>query len=52
MLELLPRELIEPGDLFAAVALLALSDSSLQKKLSEFRAKQTEAVLKAAPLKL
>ena len=35
-----------------AVALLALSDSSLQKKLSEFRAKQTEAVLKAAPLKL
>jgi 5-(carboxyamino)imidazole ribonucleotide mutase len=35
-----------------AVALLALSDSGLQKKLSEFRAKQTEAVLKAAPLKL
>ena len=35
-----------------AVALLALSDSSLQKKLSDFRAKQTEAVLKAAPLKL
>jgi 5-(carboxyamino)imidazole ribonucleotide mutase len=34
-----------------AVALLALSDSSLQKKLSDFRAKQTEAVLKAAPLK-
>ena len=35
-----------------AVALLALSDSGLQKKLSEFRAKQTEAVLRAAPLKL
>ena len=35
-----------------AVALLALSDTALQKKLSDFRAKQTEAVLKAAPLKL
>jgi 5-(carboxyamino)imidazole ribonucleotide mutase len=35
-----------------AVALLALSDSGLQKKLSDFRARQTEAVLKAAPLKL
>jgi 5-(carboxyamino)imidazole ribonucleotide mutase len=35
-----------------AVAVLALSDASLQKKLSDFRAKQTEAVLKAAPLKL
>jgi len=35
-----------------AVALLALSDSNIQKKLSDFRAKQTEAVLKAAPLKL
>ena len=35
-----------------AVALLALSDSAMQKKLSDFRAKQTEAVLKAAPLKL
>lgn len=35
-----------------AVALLALADSSLARKLSEFRAKQTEAVLKAAPLKL
>ena len=35
-----------------AVALLALSDSNLQKKLTEFRTKQTEAVLKAAPLKL
>ena len=35
-----------------AVALLALSDSNYQKKLADFRAKQTEAVLKAAPLKL
>ena len=35
-----------------AVALLALSDANLNKKLSEFRKKQTEAVLKAAPLKL
>jgi len=35
-----------------AVALLALSDPNMQKKLSDFRAKQTEAVLKAAPLKL
>jgi 5-(carboxyamino)imidazole ribonucleotide mutase len=35
-----------------AVAILACSDSSLEKKLSEFRAKQTEAVLKAPPLKL
>ena len=35
-----------------AVALLALSDTNLNKKLSDFRAKQTEAVLKAAPLKL
>jgi 5-(carboxyamino)imidazole ribonucleotide mutase len=35
-----------------AVALLALSDSKLEKKLSEFRRQQTEAVLKAAPLKL
>jgi len=35
-----------------AVALLALSDSTLQKKLSDFRVKQTEAVLKTAPLKL
>jgi 5-(carboxyamino)imidazole ribonucleotide mutase len=35
-----------------AVALLALSDEKLDRKLSEFRAKQTEAVLKAAPLKL
>ncbi|HEX2200089.1 MAG TPA: 5-(carboxyamino)imidazole ribonucleotide mutase [Burkholderiales bacterium] len=35
-----------------AVALLALSDASLGKKLSEFRKKQTEAVLKSEPLKL
>jgi 5-(carboxyamino)imidazole ribonucleotide mutase len=35
-----------------AVALLALSDPGLQKKLADFRTKQTEAVLKAAPLKL
>jgi 5-(carboxyamino)imidazole ribonucleotide mutase len=35
-----------------AVALLALSDSKLQKKLSKFRIKQTEAVLRTAPLKL
>ena len=35
-----------------AVALLALSDPGLERKLLEFRAKQTEAVLKTAPLKL
>jgi 5-(carboxyamino)imidazole ribonucleotide mutase len=35
-----------------AVALLALSDEKVASKLSEFRAKQTEAVLKAAPLNL
>jgi 5-(carboxyamino)imidazole ribonucleotide mutase len=35
-----------------AVALLALSDTGLQKKLADFRVKQTEAVLKAAQLKL
>jgi 5-(carboxyamino)imidazole ribonucleotide mutase len=35
-----------------AVAILALSDSSIDKKLQEFRAKQTEAVLKAPPLTL
>jgi 5-(carboxyamino)imidazole ribonucleotide mutase len=35
-----------------AIALLALSDPGLQKKLSDFRVKQTEAVLKAPPLKL
>lgn len=35
-----------------AVALLALSDKSLEKKLSEFRRKQTDAVLNSPPLKL
>ena len=35
-----------------AVALLALSDAGLAAKLEEFRRKQTESVLKAAPLKL
>ena len=35
-----------------AVALLALSDEKIDRKLAEFRAKQTESVLKAAPLKL
>ncbi len=35
-----------------AVAVLALSDAKLQRKLSEFRRKQAKAVLKAAPLKL
>ena len=35
-----------------AVALLALSDAGLAKKLAEFRRKQTETVLKAEPLKL
>ena len=35
-----------------AVALLALADAGLQKKLADFRSRQTEAVLKAAPLKL
>jgi 5-(carboxyamino)imidazole ribonucleotide mutase len=35
-----------------AVALLALSDAGMAKKLSDFRAKQTESVLKASPLKL
>ncbi len=35
-----------------AVAILALSDASLDRKLSEFRAKQTDAVLKAPPLTL
>ena len=35
-----------------AVAILALTDKSLAKKLLRFREKQTEAVLKAAPLKL
>jgi 5-(carboxyamino)imidazole ribonucleotide mutase len=32
-----------------AVALLALSDPAMAKKLDEFRKRQTEAVLKAAP---
>jgi 5-(carboxyamino)imidazole ribonucleotide mutase len=36
----------------AAVAILALADASIDKKLEEFRAKQTEAVLKAPPLTL
>ncbi len=35
-----------------AVAILALSDPAMAKKLDDFRTKQTEAVLKAAPLKL
>jgi 5-(carboxyamino)imidazole ribonucleotide mutase len=35
-----------------AVALLALADPAMAKKLAEFRKNQTEAVLKAAPLKL
>jgi len=35
-----------------AVALLALADADMAKKLAAFRKQQTEAVLKAAPLKL
>ena len=35
-----------------AIAVLSLSDQELAKKLDEFRRRQTEAVLKAAPLKL
>ena len=35
-----------------AVAILALSDKAMAQKLDAFRAKQTESVLKAAPLKL
>jgi 5-(carboxyamino)imidazole ribonucleotide mutase len=35
-----------------AVAVLSLADKELAKKLEQFRRKQTEAVLKAAPLKL
>ena len=35
-----------------AVALLALADEKIDRKLAQFRARQTEAVLKAAPLKL
>ncbi len=38
--------------LLCIVAVLALSDAKLQRKLSEFRRKQAKAVLKAAPLKL
>ena len=34
-----------------AIAVLALSDKALAKKLDAFRRKQTEAVLKAPPLK-
>ena len=35
-----------------AVAVMALSDKALAQKLDAFRAKQTESVLSAAPLKL
>ena len=35
-----------------AVALLALGDEGMKKKLADFRARQTETVLKAPPLKL
>jgi len=35
-----------------AVAILAVTDKAIAKKLHDFRAKQTEAVLKASPLKL
>jgi len=35
-----------------AVALLALGDEGMKKKLADFRARQTDAVLKAPPLKL
>lgn len=35
-----------------AVAMLAVTDKDMAKKLHDFRGKQTEAVLKAAPLKL
>src|ERR1044071_7669847 len=35
-----------------AVALLSLSSSDLQKKLADFRRKQTKAVLETPPLKL
>lgn len=34
------------------VAMLALADAKMQKKLSAFRLRQAEAVLKTAPLKL
>ena len=35
-----------------AVALLALGDEGMKKKLADFRARQTDAVLQAPPLKL
>lgn len=35
-----------------AVAILAVADQEVSRKLDEFRRKQTEAVLKAEPLKL
>jgi len=35
-----------------AVAMLAVTDKDMAKKLHDFRGRQTEAVLKAAPLKL
>ena len=35
-----------------AVAIIAIADKAMAKKLHDFRARQTEAVLKAAPLKL
>jgi len=35
-----------------AVAILALGDEAMKKKLADFRRKQTDAVLKAPPLKL
>jgi 5-(carboxyamino)imidazole ribonucleotide mutase len=35
-----------------AVAMLAVTDKAMAKKLHDFRGRQTEAVLKAAPLKL
>jgi 5-(carboxyamino)imidazole ribonucleotide mutase len=35
-----------------AVALLSLADEKLAKKLADFRRKQTDAVLQAAPLRL
>ena len=35
-----------------AVALLSLSDEGMKRKLDDFRRKQTDAVLKASPLKL
>ena len=35
-----------------AVALLSLADEKLAKKLADFRRRQTDAVLQAAPLKL